>query len=36
MINEAREQGAAIVGIFHDQKVRDSVATRVVEMTELH
>jgi alpha-D-ribose 1-methylphosphonate 5-triphosphate synthase subunit PhnL len=32
MINEAREQGAAIVGIFHDQRVRDSVATRVVNM----
>ena len=36
MINEAREAGAAIVGIFHDQKVRDAVATRVVEMERLH
>jgi alpha-D-ribose 1-methylphosphonate 5-triphosphate synthase subunit PhnL len=35
MINEARAEGAAIVGIFHDQKVRDAVATRVVEMEEL-
>ena len=32
LINEAREAGAAIVGIFHDQKVRDAVATRVHEM----
>ena len=36
LINEAREAGAAIVGIFHDQKVRDAVATRVVEMERLH
>ncbi len=36
MINEARAECAAIVGIFHDQKVRDAVATRVVEMAELH
>lgn len=34
MINEAREAGAAIVGIFHDHKVRDTVATRVVDMRE--
>jgi alpha-D-ribose 1-methylphosphonate 5-triphosphate synthase subunit PhnL len=32
MINEAREQGAAIVGIFHDRAVRDAVATRVLDM----
>ena len=31
MINQARAEGAAIVGIFHDQKVREAVATRVVE-----
>lgn len=30
MINEAREAGAAIVGIFHDHRVRDAVATRIV------
>ena len=36
LINEARDAGAAIVGIFHDQKVRDAVATRVVEMERLH
>jgi alpha-D-ribose 1-methylphosphonate 5-triphosphate synthase subunit PhnL len=34
MINEAREQGAAIIGIFHDQRVRDGVATRVVNMAD--
>ena len=34
MINEAREQGAAIVGIFHDLRVRDTVATRVINMAE--
>lgn len=32
LITEARERGAAIVGIFHDSKVRDAVATRVVNM----
>lgn len=32
MIRRAREAGAAIVGIFHDQEVRDAVATRMVEM----
>jgi alpha-D-ribose 1-methylphosphonate 5-triphosphate synthase subunit PhnL len=35
LINEARAEGAAIVGIFHDVRVRDAVATRVVAMTEL-
>jgi alpha-D-ribose 1-methylphosphonate 5-triphosphate synthase subunit PhnL len=32
MINEARERGAAVVGIFHDREVRDAVATRVLDM----
>ena len=32
MINEARAQGVAIVGIFHDREVRDAVATRVLDM----
>jgi alpha-D-ribose 1-methylphosphonate 5-triphosphate synthase subunit PhnL len=32
MISEARAQGAAIVGIFHDREVRDAVATRVLDM----
>ncbi|MBV9190999.1 MAG: phosphonate C-P lyase system protein PhnL [Betaproteobacteria bacterium] len=35
LINEARAAGAAIVGVFHDPKVRDAVATRSVDMTEL-
>ena len=29
MIDTARERGAAIVGIFHDQQVRDRLATRL-------
>jgi alpha-D-ribose 1-methylphosphonate 5-triphosphate synthase subunit PhnL len=28
LINEARAWGSAIVGIFHDQRVREAVATR--------
>ena len=32
LIHEAREQGAAILGIFHDRSVRDAVATRVLPM----
>ena len=33
MIAEVRENGAAILGIFHDEAVREAVATRVFEMT---
>jgi alpha-D-ribose 1-methylphosphonate 5-triphosphate synthase subunit PhnL len=32
MIDEARMQGTAIVGIFHDREVRDALATRVLDM----
>lgn len=32
MINELRAEGAAIVGIFHDPKTRDAVATRAFDM----
>lgn len=32
LINEARERGAAIVGIFHDARVREAVATRTLDM----
>jgi alpha-D-ribose 1-methylphosphonate 5-triphosphate diphosphatase len=32
LIDAARRQGIAIVGIFHDQAVREAVATRTVEM----
>jgi alpha-D-ribose 1-methylphosphonate 5-triphosphate synthase subunit PhnL len=34
LINEARADGAAIVGIFHDARVRESVATRVLDMAD--
>ena len=32
LINEARAWGSAIVGIFHDQKVREAVATRSLRL----
>jgi alpha-D-ribose 1-methylphosphonate 5-triphosphate synthase subunit PhnL len=32
LIREARRQGAAIVGIFHDAAVRNAVATRLVQL----
>jgi alpha-D-ribose 1-methylphosphonate 5-triphosphate diphosphatase len=32
LINEARQRGAAIVGVFHDRAVREAVATRIVDM----
>jgi alpha-D-ribose 1-methylphosphonate 5-triphosphate synthase subunit PhnL len=32
LINEAKAEGAAIVGIFHDQEVRDAVADRLFEV----
>ncbi|MDK1378138.1 MULTISPECIES: phosphonate C-P lyase system protein PhnL [unclassified Sinorhizobium] len=32
LINEAKSRGAAIVGIFHDEEVRDAVADRLLEM----
>lgn len=33
LIAAARRRGTAIVGIFHDQAVRDAVATRIVDIT---
>jgi alpha-D-ribose 1-methylphosphonate 5-triphosphate synthase subunit PhnL len=33
MITEARDAGAAVIGIFHDARVRSSVATRTVHMS---
>jgi alpha-D-ribose 1-methylphosphonate 5-triphosphate synthase subunit PhnL len=33
LIVEARERGAAIVGIFHDEATRAKVATRLLELT---
>jgi len=32
LIRLARERGAAVVGIFHDEDVRDAVATRVFDL----
>jgi alpha-D-ribose 1-methylphosphonate 5-triphosphate synthase subunit PhnL len=32
LIDEARERGAALLGIFHDQAVRQAVATRLFAM----
>ncbi len=32
LIREARQRGAAMIGIFHDRPVRDAVADRVLEM----
>lgn len=34
MINEVREGGTAVIGIFHDREVRDRVATRVIDLEE--
>lgn len=34
LINEARKNGAAIIGIFHDETVRDKIATRRLDLTE--
>lgn len=34
LMNAARERGTAMVGIFHDEAVRDSVATRFFDVTE--
>ena len=33
IIRQARENGAAIVGIFHDEAVRDKIATRLLDIT---
>ncbi|MGH1440406.1 MAG: phosphonate C-P lyase system protein PhnL [Cellvibrionaceae bacterium] len=34
LIQEAKANGVAIVGIFHDEEVRDQVANRVVNLSE--
>ena len=34
LIGEARDRGAAIVGIFHDRRVRERVADRVFDLLE--
>lgn len=33
LINEAKARGTAVVGIFHDEEVRDQVANRLFEMS---
>jgi alpha-D-ribose 1-methylphosphonate 5-triphosphate synthase subunit PhnL len=33
LIGTAREEGAAILGIFHDREVREAVGTRIFDMT---
>lgn len=32
LVNEARARGSAVIGIFHDEAVRDRVATRLVDV----
>jgi alpha-D-ribose 1-methylphosphonate 5-triphosphate synthase subunit PhnL len=34
LIDEARESGAAIVGIFHDEEVREAVGTAVLDLNQ--
>ncbi len=34
LIQEAKRRGSAVVGIFHDEEVRDAVATRRYDFTE--
>ncbi|MCR9256796.1 MAG: phosphonate C-P lyase system protein PhnL [Alphaproteobacteria bacterium] len=34
LINEAKARGSALVGIFHDQEVRDAVGTRTFDVTQ--
>jgi alpha-D-ribose 1-methylphosphonate 5-triphosphate synthase subunit PhnL len=33
LIREARERGTAIVGVFHDEEVRDAVSTRIFDLS---
>lgn len=34
LINGARAQGVAVVGIFHDESVRDRIATRLLDISQ--
>ena len=34
MIERKKQEGVAIVGIFHDEDVRDAVATRIIDVSE--
>jgi len=33
LIERKKRDGVAIVGIFHDEEVRDAVATRIVDIS---
>jgi alpha-D-ribose 1-methylphosphonate 5-triphosphate synthase subunit PhnL len=33
LIQEAKQRGAAVVGIFHDEEVRDAVAERCIDFS---
>ena len=35
LIHEAKAQGTAVVGIFHDEEVRDAVANRRVDFSPI-
>jgi alpha-D-ribose 1-methylphosphonate 5-triphosphate synthase subunit PhnL len=35
LMHEARQAGAALIGIFHDQNVRQAIADRHLDMTAL-
>jgi alpha-D-ribose 1-methylphosphonate 5-triphosphate synthase subunit PhnL len=35
MIREAKARGTAIIGIFHDIEIRDTVADRLYAVTQL-
>lgn len=35
LIREKQQAGVAVVGIFHDEDVRDAVATRIIDVTRL-
>lgn len=34
LIHEAKQRGSAVVGIFHDEEVRDAVADRLIDFSE--
>ena len=35
LVKDARDQGAAIIGIFHDKVARDLVCDREIDLTDL-
>ena len=34
LIEDAKERGTAIMGIFHDKAARNRVSTRIIDVTE--